>query len=63
MPYSCTDCQGDIVEPWDGELTEEPHLCEECNHPVCWDCKCGDVYGNSFCTDCFDALDKTNKVV
>lgn len=52
MPYSCTTCYGDIREPWDGELTDEPHLCEMCNHPVCWDCKEMDVRGKDFCGLC-----------
>jgi len=60
MPYSCTDCQGDIIEPWDGELTEDPHTCAVCEHPVCWDCKNMDTAGNDFCSDCAADHEKEN---
>lgn len=54
MSYSCVDCQGDIRTPWDGELatSEEVHTCNECEYPVCWECREMDVDGEDWCYDC-----------
>ena len=52
MPYSCYVCQGDIVEPWSGDHTDEPHTCATCGNPVCWDCKVSDDIGETYCDTC-----------
>ena len=58
MHYSCFDCQGDIIQPWDGEHTTEPHRCATCNNPICWDCKNMDTVGEDYCDQCADQREK-----